>query len=123
MIDDLWSDPDRVPQTDAVLRTLKRLLAEMFPSDRPAPSLAERRKIAERSAKAIYIHSHMDEESFDVARVMKCCVGVPETDGSNIPTCSYNVLYREKDTRFADGGMLTRMRSNRPAPSTRTGPS
>jgi len=123
MIDDLWSDPDRVPHTDAVLRTLKRLLAEMFPSDRPAPSLAERRKIAERSAKAIYIHSHMDEESFDVARVMKCCVGVPETDGSNIPTCSYNVLYREKDARFADDAMLARMRATRPAPPTRTGPS
>ena len=123
MIDDLWSDPDRVPETGAVLRTLKRLLAEMFPSDRPAPSLADRRKIAERSAKAIYIHSHMDEESFDVARVMKCCVGVPETDGSNIPTCSYNVLYREKHARFADGAMLARMRATRPAPPARTVPS
>ena len=47
--------------------------------------------------KAIYIHSHMDEENFDVARVMKCPVGVPQDDGGNIPTCSYNVLYREKD--------------------------
>ena len=48
----------------------------------------------------------MDEENFDVARIMKCCVGVPEADGSNIPTCSYNVLYREKDARFADPEML-----------------
>ena len=31
----------------------------------------------------------------DVARIMKCSIGVPEVDGSNIPTCSYNVLYRE----------------------------
>ena len=52
---------------------------------------------------------------FDVARVMKCCVGVPETDGSNIPTCSYNVLYREKDRRFADPKMLDRMEKTRPA--------
>ena len=26
----------------------------------------------------------------------------PAEDGTNIPTCSYNVLYREKDARFAD---------------------
>jgi uncharacterized radical SAM superfamily Fe-S cluster-containing enzyme len=45
---------------------------------------------------------------------MKCCVGVPETDGSNIPTCSYNVLYREKDQRFADKDMLNRMEKTRP---------
>ena len=71
---------------------------------------------AERSTRAIYIHSHMDEENFDVARVMKCCVGVPETDGSNTPTCSYNVLYRERDARFADRAMLDRMAQTRPLP-------
>ena len=42
----------------------------------------------------------MDEENFDVSRIMKCSIGVPESDGSNIPTCSYNVLYRERDARF-----------------------
>jgi hypothetical protein len=35
---------------------------------------------------------------------------VPEEDGSNIPTCSYNVLYREKDKRFAGADMLERMK-------------
>jgi 7,8-dihydro-6-hydroxymethylpterin dimethyltransferase len=116
IIDDLWADPGRLAEGEAVLRTLKRLLEEMFPTGRPSLSILERQKIAERSAKAIYIHSHMDEESFDVARVMKCCVGVPETDGTNIPTCSYNVLYRERDQRFADPGMLHRMATTRPTP-------
>jgi uncharacterized radical SAM superfamily Fe-S cluster-containing enzyme len=116
MIDELWADPDRLPESRAVLRTLKRLLEEMFPTGGPTLSILERQKIAERSAKAVYIHSHMDEENFDVARVMKCCVGVPETDGTNIPTCSYNVLYREKDARFADVQMLERMRALRPTP-------
>ena len=51
----------------------------------------------------------MDEESFDVSRIMKCSIGVPETDGSNIPTCSYNILYREKDKRFADPAMVERI--------------
>jgi len=115
IIDELWADPDRLPESPAVLRTLKRLLAQMFPPG-PALPIRERQRLAERSARAIYIHSHMDEESFDVGRVMKCCVGVPEADGTSIPTCSYNVLYRERDPRFADAGMLERMRATRPGP-------
>lgn len=108
VIDALWADPDALPESEAVLRTLKRLLSSLFPPGPPLP-LLERQKIAERLVKAVYIHSHMDEENFDVARIMKCSVGVPATDGSNIPTCSYNVLYREADPRFADPKMLRRM--------------
>jgi len=113
LIDRLWSDPDTIAESAAVLETLKRLLNEMFPSGR-ALSILERQRIAERTVKAIYIHSHMDEENFDVARVMKCPVGVPQQDGGNIPTCSYNVLYRERDQRFADPHMLQRMAETRP---------
>jgi uncharacterized radical SAM superfamily Fe-S cluster-containing enzyme len=112
IIDDLWANPEKIPESGRVLATVKRLLRELYPP-RPLPIL-ERQRIAERSTRAVYIHSHMDEENFDVARVMKCCVGVPETDGSNIPTCSYNVLYREKDQRFADPKMLERMEKTRP---------
>jgi 7,8-dihydro-6-hydroxymethylpterin dimethyltransferase len=115
MIDDVWANPDKYPQGEAILKTLKRLLREMFPTDAPPLSILARQKIAERWTKAVYIHSHMDEENFDVSRIMKCCVGVPCADGTNIPTCSYNVLYREKDPRFADSGMLQRMKAQRPA--------
>ena len=108
-LDRLWADPDLLPESEAVLSTLKRLLREMFPADHHLTA-AERLRIAERGSKAIYIHSHMDEDNFDVGRVMKCCVGVPEADGKNIPTCAYNVLYRERDPRFADPEMLQRMR-------------
>ncbi len=101
IIDRLWADPNELPQGAAVLKTLKRLLQEMFPPGGPALSMSEQRRIAERSSKAIYIHSHMDAENFDVARIMNCCVAVPEPDGGFIPTCSYNVLYRRKDERFA----------------------
>jgi uncharacterized radical SAM superfamily Fe-S cluster-containing enzyme len=113
LIDRLWSDPDTIADSAAVLQTLKRLLNEMFPPGR-ALTILERQRIAERTVKAIYIHSHMDEENFDVARVMKCPVGVPQQDGGNIPTCSYNVLYRERDQRFADPHMLQRMAETRP---------
>jgi hypothetical protein len=104
-IDRLWAEPEASPLDDAeradVLRTLKRLIGELYP-ERPRP-LEERRKIAERACKAVYVHSHMDAETFDVARVMGCSITVPEADGSTIPTCSYNVLYRERDPRFAGG--------------------
>lgn len=108
IIDRLWADPDAVPEGEQVLITLKRLLKRMFPPGETL-SIAERRRIVEKSSRAIYIHSHMDEENFDVSRIMKCCVGVPSADGTNIPTCSYNVLYREQDERFADEEMIQRM--------------
>jgi uncharacterized radical SAM superfamily Fe-S cluster-containing enzyme len=113
-MDELWANPDALPESEQVLATLKRLINEMFPPSGPPISIDARRKIAERASKAIYIHSHMDEENFDVSRIMKCSVGVPEADGTNIPTCAYNVLYREKDPRFADPDMLKRMVETRP---------
>ena len=112
VVDDLWADPDRLPESRRVLATIKRLLGAMFDGD---ASAGERQTMAERAIKAVYIHAHMDEESFDVARIMKCPVGVPEVDGTNIPTCSYNVLYREQDARFRDPAMLRRMEEARPA--------
>lgn len=114
-IDEVWADPGRFPESESLLATLKRLLRDMFPPSGGIPPEKQQR-ISERAVKAIYIHSHMDEESFDVSRIMKCCVGVPSADGTNIPTCSYNVLYREKDPRFADPHMLERMKAARPLP-------
>lgn len=109
-IDDLWTSDRDLPEKPAILSTLKRLIGAMFPASGPIP-LAERQRIAERATKAVYIHSHMDEETFDVGRIMRCSVGVPEPDGSYIPTCAYNVLYREQDVRFANPAM--RLRSPR----------
>jgi hypothetical protein len=111
-IDEIWANPETVPEGERVLATLKRLIRDMFPADGAIP-LEARQKIAERATKAIYIHSHMDEENLDVSRLMKCSVGVPGEDGSNIPTCSYNVLYRERDHRFADPEMLARIALHR----------
>ena len=56
----------------------------------------ERLRRAERRSKAIYIHSHMDEETFDTDRIRQCCVGIREPDGTNIPSCAYNMLYRDR---------------------------
>ncbi|MBI3890785.1 MAG: radical SAM protein, partial [Candidatus Wallbacteria bacterium] len=62
LIDELWANPEKLSESEDVLATLKRLLADMFPRDR-ALGIAERQRIAERCVKAIYIHSHMDEEN------------------------------------------------------------
>jgi uncharacterized radical SAM superfamily Fe-S cluster-containing enzyme len=99
VIDELWSMeiPDETAQQ--VLRTLKGLIGQLFPP-RGLP-YHEQQVIAERAAKTIYIHSHMDEANFDTDRIRQCCVGVPSADGGNVPTCSYNILYRERDMRFA----------------------
>ena len=72
----------------------------MFPADRPLIARARRCASAERAAKAVYVHSHMDEETFDTERVAQCCDSNCYADGSTIPVCNYNVLYREKEAAF-----------------------
>ena len=85
-IDDLWADPDRAArERGACCATLKRLIERDVPAGRPLSILDARRRSPSARRKAIYIHSHMDEETFDVARIMKCCVGVPEADGTQHP--------------------------------------
>lgn len=99
VITDLWSMEMPTDTAQEILRTLKKVIQDTFPS--PALPYHEQQLVAERSAKTIYVHSHMDEASFDTDRVRQCCVGVPSADGGNVPTCSYNILYRERDPRFS----------------------
>jgi 7,8-dihydro-6-hydroxymethylpterin dimethyltransferase len=85
-IDRLWTEEP--PDHERMLRLIKRVLDDT--------SL----KATERAIKAIYVHSHMDEETFDVERAAQCCDSNCYADGSTIPVCNYNVLYREKETLF-----------------------
>ncbi len=96
-IDRLWSEGG--DEAERTLRILRRLLDGMFPSGRRVPR-AEALRVGERAAKAIYVHSHMDEETFDNERIVQCCDSNCYADGATIPVCSYNVLYREKEARF-----------------------
>jgi uncharacterized radical SAM superfamily Fe-S cluster-containing enzyme len=96
-IDRLWAEGG--PEAERQLPMLKRAIGEMFPADRVL-SRAEALQIAERTTKAIYVHSHMDEETFDVERLAQCCDSNCYPDGTSVPVCAYNVLYREKDERF-----------------------
>jgi len=99
VINRLWSGEIACDDAEGVLRALKALLGRMFA---PGLSPEQRLRIGEESAKAIYVHAHMDEETFDTDRIRQCCVGIREPDGSNIPSCAYNVLYRNRDHRFTE---------------------
>jgi 7,8-dihydro-6-hydroxymethylpterin dimethyltransferase len=98
VINRLWAGEIACAEPDLVLATLRRLTDSVFERGLDA---RERLRRAELSAKAIYVHAHMDEETFDTDRIRQCCVGIREPDGTNIPSCAYNVLYRDRDARFA----------------------
>ncbi len=86
-IDRLWIEDD-----ERTLKILKQLLADM--------SRGDALDVSERASKAVYVHSHMDEETFDVERIVQCCDSNCYGDGTTIPVCSYNVLYRETEEHF-----------------------
>ena len=98
IINRLWAGDIVCDDTEQVLARLKELAASVFAHGLDA---VERMRRAELHSKAIYIHAHMDEETFDTDRIRQCCVGIREPDGTNIPSCAYNTLYRDRDTRFA----------------------
>ena len=98
-IDRLWLESDDDPEAARALGLLRRLLDAMFPAGRPLSREAAMRA-GERAIKAIYVHSHMDEETFDTERAVDCCDSNCYADGSTIPVCNYNVLYRETEARF-----------------------
>jgi hypothetical protein len=96
-IDRLWAEGGE--DSERILGVLKRLVGQMFPTDREI-TRAEALRISERASKAVYVHSHMDEETFDTERIMQCCDSDCFADGSTIPICAYNILYREKEDHF-----------------------
>jgi uncharacterized radical SAM superfamily Fe-S cluster-containing enzyme len=96
-MDRLWVRDDA--EAERTLGILRRLLAALFPRDREL-SRAEALRIAERASKAVYVHSHMDEETFDTERLAQCCDSNCTEDGATVPVCAYNVLYKEKEREF-----------------------
>ncbi|WP_437683330.1 radical SAM protein [Sorangium sp. So ce131] len=94
-IDALWARGG----DERALGLLNGLLRALFPARKPLRR-EEALRISERAVKAVYVHSHMDEETFDVERAYQCCDSNCYADGRTVPVCNYNVLYREKEPRF-----------------------
>ena len=71
----------------------------LFPRATPLDDF-QRQQVAESAVRTIYIHAHMDEDTFDCSRAMLCPDLVPAEPGRLIPACTYNLFYRMQDTRF-----------------------
>jgi 7,8-dihydro-6-hydroxymethylpterin dimethyltransferase len=86
---------------DAAQRALFRDLVEkLYPCEGAPSSVFERQKIAEEAVRTVYIHTHMDEDTFDCSRAMLCPDLVPVAPGRLVPACTYNLFYRREDPRF-----------------------
>lgn len=98
-INELWARQDRDPEAGRQLQFLRQFISTLYPSGKNLTAF-ERQKIAEKFIKTIYIHAHMDEDTFDVSRVIRCGDLVPDSARTFIPACTYNLFYRMKDSRF-----------------------
>ncbi|HLP16585.1 MAG TPA: radical SAM protein, partial [Bacteroidota bacterium] len=98
-IDEIWAGSVPDVEGEPALALLKTIIGELYPSRRSITPF-ERQKIAEKFFKTIYIHAHMDEDTFDTSRVVRCGDLVPDASKIFIPACSYNLFYRMKDERF-----------------------
>ena len=94
-IDRVWAAGD----DKNLLPAIRQLMERMYPPARPL-SRTERQAVAEQNLLAIYLHSHMDEDTLDLARLAVCPDQVPDPEGRLIPACAYNLFYRQKDPRF-----------------------
>jgi len=94
-IDRIWSegnDPE-------LLATIKQMLGRVFPAG-SAPEAHERQRRAEQAVKTIYIHAHMDEDTYEVGRAMRCPDQVPVEAERLVGACNYNLFFRQRDERF-----------------------
>lgn len=83
------------------LKIFRDLVESLYPPG-GALSVFERQRRAESAVRTVYIHAHMDEDTFDCSRAMLCPDLVPSEPGRLIPACTYNLFYRMKDERFYD---------------------
>ncbi|HEY3355882.1 MAG TPA: radical SAM protein [Polyangia bacterium] len=94
-IDRLWSE-GRGP---ALLAALKDLLRRLYPTGETL-TVHERQRRAERAVKTVYVHAHMDEDTWEAGRAMRCPDQVPVDAERLVGACNYNLFYRQSDSRF-----------------------
>jgi len=92
-IDDLWSGAGQIPDSPRILGALKRALRLMYPPER-ALEFEERLHLGESLVKTIFIHAYMDEHTFEMERIRKCCTHYALPDGRLMPACAYNMFHR-----------------------------
>ncbi len=100
-IDRMWAADETDVEAARILAALRRVLDDLYPAGGHVDRLAQL-AAGERWIKAVYIHSHMDEETFDTERAAECCDSNCYADGRTIPVCNYNVLYRDTEAKFVE---------------------
>jgi len=81
------------------LGLFRNILEKLYPQGKNLSDF-DRHRIGESFVRTIYIHAHMDEDTFDCSRAMLCPDQVPVEPGRLICACTYNLFYRMKDERF-----------------------
>ena len=81
------------------LRTFRKLVDRLYPAGKTLTDF-DRHRIGESAVRTIYIHTHMDEDTFDCSRAMLCPDLMGAEPGKLIPACTYNLFYRMLDERF-----------------------
>ena len=81
------------------MQALRKLVEDLYPSGKSLGAFG-RQRIAESAVRTVYVHAHMDEDTFDCSRAMMCPDQVPAGPGRLIPACTYNLFYRMQDERF-----------------------
>ena len=94
MIDDVYARNDV-----EALKLFRGFIERLFPKE-GALDAFERQRLAEESVRTVYVHAHMDEDTFDCTRAMLCPDLVLSEPGRLIPACTYNLFYRMQDERF-----------------------
>jgi hypothetical protein len=95
-INDMWTSAAQVPDSDAILASLKRAIFLMYPRDK-ALELEARLHLGESLVKTVFVHAFMDADTFEVERIKKCCTHYALPDGRLMPGCAYNVIHRARD--------------------------
>ncbi|MDD5307425.1 MAG: radical SAM protein [Deltaproteobacteria bacterium] len=94
-IDRLWAEGE----DPVALRTARDVIGRIFPSGRNL-SVYERQRRGEQAVKTIYVHAHMDEDTWEVGRAMRCPDNVPVNAERLVCACNYNLFHRKGDSRF-----------------------
>jgi len=99
MINNIYANPDKFPDSSRTLRRLKAFVERIFPSNGRAA--ANKKALAEQSIKTVFIMQFMDGWTFDTERLSKCSCQHLLPGNRRVPSCGYYAFHRERDTRFA----------------------
>jgi uncharacterized radical SAM superfamily Fe-S cluster-containing enzyme len=99
MINNIYANPRKFPDSDRTLRRLRRFVERLFPASQR--SAAERQALAEESIKTVFIMQFMDGWTFDTQRLSKCSCQHLLPGNRRVPSCGYYAFHRQHDARFA----------------------